>query len=96
MKRTFLLATLFVFVAGFAYAANTAAVPAAPTAHAKQDVKKEKKEWPCKAEKEKFCSDVKKGKGRIKECLKKHENELTPACKEKMAKVKKHHNKKSK
>lgn len=35
----------------------------------------------CEADVAKFCGDVKKGKGRILKCLKKHEAELSPECK---------------
>jgi hypothetical protein len=87
MKKTFLAAVLFLFVAGFAYA--QAPAPAAPVTPVKQEMKKERKEGPCKADREKFCAGVKKGKGRIKNCLKAHENELTPACKAKLEKHKK-------
>lgn len=40
---------------------------------------------PCKKDIAKFCKDVQKGGGRIADCLKQHENELTPACKDKVA-----------
>lgn len=33
----------------------------------------------------KFCKDVKPGGGGIAKCLKEHENELSPACKERVA-----------
>ena len=36
----------------------------------------------CDADIQKFCADVKGGKGRIMKCLKKHSAELSPACKE--------------
>jgi len=49
------------------------------------------KEGPCKANREQYCGDVKPGKGRIIKCLKAHENDLTPACKEKLAEMKKHY-----
>lgn len=39
----------------------------------------------CKADAEKFCKDVKPGKGRIVRCMKAHENELSPACKDQIA-----------
>jgi hypothetical protein len=39
---------------------------------------------PCKADYEKFCKDVKPGQGRIAKCMKAHENELSPACKNKI------------
>lgn len=40
----------------------------------------------CKADVQKFCKDVKPGKGRIWSCMKSHEGELTQACKDHMAK----------
>ena len=36
----------------------------------------------CKADYEKFCKDVKQGQGRIIQCMKQHEAEFSPACKE--------------
>ena len=39
---------------------------------------------PCKADFEKFCKDVKPGQGRIAKCMKAHENELSPACRDKI------------
>jgi hypothetical protein len=39
---------------------------------------------PCKADYEKFCKDVKPGQGRIAKCMKAHENELSPACRDKI------------
>ena len=36
---------------------------------------------PCKADAEKFCKDVKPGEGRIVDCLKAHEAELSADCK---------------
>jgi len=38
----------------------------------------------CKTDKERLCKDIKPGAGRIIQCLKQHEGELSPACKEKM------------
>jgi hypothetical protein len=35
----------------------------------------------CKGDVERFCKDVKPGGGRIMECLKQHEAELSPQCK---------------
>jgi hypothetical protein len=35
----------------------------------------------CKADREKFCADVKPGNGAIIKCMKAHESELSPACK---------------
>lgn len=39
------------------------------------------KEHPCKADVQKFCKDVKPGKGAIMNCLKSHDAELSEACK---------------
>ena len=38
----------------------------------------------CKADREKFCSQVKPGEGRILACLKDHQSELQSACQEKL------------
>lgn len=38
----------------------------------------------CKADSEKLCKGIQPGGGRILQCLKQHEGELSPACKEKM------------
>src|SRR6267378_3159321 len=40
-------------------------------------------EHPCKEDAERLCQGVEPGEGRILQCLKKHEAELSPACKEK-------------
>jgi hypothetical protein len=45
----------------------------------------------CGADMEKFCSDVKVGKGRKIVCLKQHRNELSPACQEKLSSMHQHH-----
>jgi hypothetical protein len=39
----------------------------------------------CKADAEKLCKGITPGAGRIIACLKSHESELSPACKEKLA-----------
>jgi Cysteine rich repeat len=39
----------------------------------------------CRADYEKFCKDVKAGQGRIVRCMKAHENELSPACRDQIA-----------
>ena len=44
----------------------------------------------CKADMEKFCKDVKPGEGRIIECLKTHEADLSKECKEHGDKMKAH------
>src|SRR2546426_6469551 len=40
-------------------------------------------EHPCKEDAERLCQGVEPGEGRILQCLKQHEAELSPACKEK-------------
>ncbi len=35
---------------------------------------------PCKADREKFCPDIKPGDGKLGECMKQHEAELSPEC----------------
>lgn len=44
---------------------------------------------PCADDAAKFCRDVQPGGGRIMKCMKEHENELSPACKERVAEMKK-------
>jgi hypothetical protein len=39
----------------------------------------------CKADVQKFCADVKPGEGRIVQCIKQHESELSDACKQTLA-----------
>jgi hypothetical protein len=47
----------------------------------------------CKADKEKFCKDVEMGGGKMKECMKSHEAELSAGCRDMMAKMREHHGK---
>ncbi|PIR20983.1 MAG: hypothetical protein COV45_03720 [Deltaproteobacteria bacterium CG11_big_fil_rev_8_21_14_0_20_47_16] len=42
-------------------------------------------EGPCKPDIQKFCKDVKRGDGRIINCLKDHGSELSDGCKAKIA-----------
>ena len=37
---------------------------------------------PCKADREKFCAGLQPGDGKLRECMKQHEAELSPECKE--------------
>ena len=41
---------------------------------------------PCAADVQKFCKDVKPGEGRVIECLKSHQSELSQACSSMLAK----------
>lgn len=43
---------------------------------------------PCAEDAAKFCKGVQQGEGRIAKCMKEHENELSPACKQNIAKAK--------
>ncbi|HEU0188170.1 MAG TPA: cysteine rich repeat-containing protein [Gallionellaceae bacterium] len=43
---------------------------------------------PCADDAAKFCKGVEQGEGRIARCMKEHENELSPACKQNIAKAK--------
>ena len=45
-------------------------------------------ERPCGADIDKFCAQVEAGGGRIARCLKSHENDLSPACKDHLKEVK--------
>jgi len=47
-----------------------------------------KRQGPCSDDVAKFCKDVQPGGGRIARCLKQHEQELSPACKQHAAEVK--------
>jgi len=42
-------------------------------------------ELPCTDEIQRFCADVQPGKGRIVECLRRHEVQLSPACVQRIA-----------
>lgn len=42
---------------------------------------------PCFEDRQKFCSDVKPGAGRIFECLDEHEDDLSAACKDHIEKM---------
>lgn len=41
----------------------------------------------CKADAQKLCKDAKPGGGRVMACLKEHETELSPACKEQLPRM---------
>ena len=42
----------------------------------------QRRDGPCAADVKKFCGDVKPGQGAIAKCMKAHEAELPPACRE--------------
>ncbi len=42
----------------------------------------------CHDDFEKFCSEVKPGKGRVMKCMKEHKDEVSQGCKDEMAKMK--------
>ena len=44
----------------------------------------QRREGPCAADAKKFCGDVQPGQGGIAKCMKAHEAELSPACREGM------------
>ena len=43
---------------------------------------------PCRDDAARLCKDVQKGEGRVARCLKEHANELSPACKENIGRMK--------
>src|SRR5690349_24802181 len=43
-----------------------------------------RRQGPCAEDAKKFCGDVKPGGGRIAQCMKAHEAQLSPACQEGM------------
>jgi len=43
------------------------------------------KKGACKTDYEKFCKDVQPGQGRIVNCMRQHENELSAACRDEIA-----------
>lgn len=54
----------------------------ATQAQAEDPAAAESKKGACREEIKKFCADVKPGGGRIHQCLNKHENELSQACRD--------------
>jgi len=51
-------------------------------------VSAEEVDRPCVADVQKLCKDVQQGEGRIAKCMKEHEKELSPGCKENLRKLK--------
>ena len=60
--------------------------PACKDNMAKAKKKAQEFKQACKDDAKNLCKGVKQGGGKIMQCLKQHESELSPACKEKMAK----------
>lgn len=48
----------------------------------------EEKNRPCAADAERLCKGVAQGEGRVAKCLREHESEVSPACKENIGKMK--------
>ncbi|MGE5085905.1 MAG: cysteine rich repeat-containing protein [Bacillota bacterium] len=47
----------------------------------------------CHDDAEKFCGDIKKGRGRMMKCMKDHKDEVSQSCKDEMMKMKEAHKK---
>ena len=84
IKSTFAAAALcLVSSAAIAETAPAPAPTAAPAAAA--DATGGKRWEACKADVQKFCANLEKGKGVIRTCLESHKTELSDACKTSMA-----------
>lgn len=68
IRNAFVWIAFALFAAGLATSANA----------------QTRREGPCAADAKKFCGDVKPGGGRIAQCMKAHEAQLSPACQEGM------------
>lgn len=79
------LISICVLVFGFSVMAHAQAPASAPaqTAAPAAEVKEAVKEVAaaCQADMEKFCSDVKKGGGRVRKCMREHKDQLSAGCK---------------
>jgi hypothetical protein len=58
-----------------------------------QKIEQKKEKWQdrkedCKADRESLCKDIEPGEGRIRDCMKKNMDKLSPACKEHISKAK--------
>jgi hypothetical protein len=78
-KRALLAIVCTMFVAGIEPGLAQQAPPAKPKAA------KAGKDRVCAEDAKKFCSDVRPGAGRMYQCLTKHDAELAPACRERLA-----------
>jgi hypothetical protein len=70
-KRALILAAL-IFVFGFLWVSGPS---------------RARQSRPCQEDARRFCPDVRPGQGRILECLREHQSELSEACKEKIEEV---------
>jgi len=68
IRNVFVTVALAVFAAGVAAEAGA----------------QQRREGPCAADAKKFCGDVQPGQGGIAKCMKAHDAELSPACRERM------------
>src|SRR6266852_5576284 len=68
IRNAFVTMALAVFAAGVAAQAGA----------------QQRREGPCAADVKKFCGDVQPGQGAIAKCMKAHDAELSPACREGM------------
>jgi len=64
------------------------------SAGCKQQIREEQIRWretgrACREDAQKFCKDVKPGGGRIIQCLKEHQNEISAECRERLAQPRK-------
>ncbi len=66
IRTTFVSSVFVLFAAGVAAEAGA----------------QQRSEGPCAGDVKKFCGDVKPGQGAIAKCMKGHEAELSPACRE--------------
>lgn len=74
--RAWILALSLMSLMGVCVSGGAAFAEDQPTTH------------PCQADSEKYCSGVKVGSSRMKECLKTHRDQLSDACKESQPRMK--------
>ncbi|TGK37499.1 hypothetical protein EHQ12_09240 [Leptospira gomenensis] len=70
MKRLFVFGFFFFFVGGISAQGNGRGTPSW-----------NQKGKPCFADREKFCKDVDRSRGAMRDCLLKNEAQLSPECK---------------
>lgn len=95
MKKVFLLSLTLILISGLGFAIESANVPTKNEQKSKlsQEYQEKmhsthshhsEKQKACMADKERYCPNVQPGEGRIINCLKAHQSELSPACREMM------------